>query len=310
MRVTVNTMYQSISQSTTKHFSALSNQMDRTQYRVLTAGDDPVAQKQIVNLKNNISELGIYTSQAHSIEAKLGTLDVQFGAYYDKMLAFDELLAEIGGGTHSEEDLKVFGNAARGLEQDISTILNFKNSDGTYMFGGTMVGDPPFQKELVTVDIDGEEVELEMYVYKGDHDVQYQKSGSTSDIPVTIDGSKLITDDNGKTIFEHIAVANHYLEQGEEVPGDLRIDMMDSISIITDNYIAARSELGGNINQATSNYRMFESMSMEYSLMLSNAQDANIVEVTTNIQKHSQILQVINNTTKVLVDMQNQSFLG
>lgn len=303
-------MYDSISYSSSKQFAALSAQMERSQYRVLSAADDPVAQKSIVNLQYNIKELDLYVTQAKNIEAQLQGVDVQMQAYSDKLIEFDKMLAEIGGGTHSPEDLKVFKNTIAGIEQDMANILNYKNSDGQYIFGGSEVDKPPFAKEKVKVDIDGTEVELEMYVYQGNNEAKSQKAGKTSSIETTIDGSKLVSDDKGVSVFEQIAKANYYLEQGKEVPDDLRVDMMDSVDQTTDNFIAARTELGGNINQASSNYRMFESMKLEYTKMLSNAQDSNIVEVTTNIQKHSQILTVINNTTKVLVDMQKQSFLG
>lgn len=310
MRVTVNSMYGSMSQASSRHFSALSSQMERSQYRVLSSADDPVAQKSIVNLQHNINELDIYVTQSKKIESQLQGIDVQMEAYSGKLIEFDKMVADLGGGTHSPDDLKVFKNTISGIEQDMANILNYKNSEGDYVFAGSNVDTPPFVKEKVMVDIEGLPVEVEMYVYKGNSDIKEQKSGTSSSIPTTIDGAKLVTDENGLTIFEQIARANYYLEQGKEIPSSQRVDLVESIDQITDGFIASRTELGGSVNQASSNYRMYDSMKLEYTKMLSNAQDSNIVEVTTNIQKHSQMLTVINNTTKLMVEMQNQSFLG
>lgn len=310
MRVTVNTMYDSITNANSRHFSALSSQTERSQYRVLSAADDPVAQKSIVNLQYNISELNVYSGQSKKIESQLQGIDIQFGAFYDQLLSFDQSLADVGAGTHSPEDFKVFSDTVKGIEQDMANILNYKDVDGSYIFSGSMVDQPPFAKEKVKIDIEGSLVEVEMYVYQGNHEQKEMKSGTTSSIPITVDASKMISDENGSSVFEQLARANYYLEQGKEVPKDIRTGLVESVDQITDGFISERTSLGNNVNQASSNYRMYESMTLEYSKMLSNAQDSNIVEVSTNIQKHSQILTVINNTAKVLVEMQSKSFLG
>lgn len=311
MRVTFNTMYDNSINATNQHYAALSDAMNHTQYRVLKAGDDPLSQGNIIALNSAIAEIEIYERESNEIESLLKQSEVYIDAYYNKLLDLDETLLELSNGTVSEDDYGLYSKELKAIEEDLALSLNAQDTNGNYIFGGTVTDEPPFQKETVAMDVDGDGVteNIEMYVYKGNDQRVLSKTGSTSEIPTTINGSTLTDDGQGGNVFQTIGVATYYLDQGTPIPDDTMRGLQQSVTGTMDSVINVKTDLGINIQEAQSNTMIYSSMKQEYSTMLSNEQDADIVEVVTNIQKEQQMIQVISETTKIMMETASISFL-
>ncbi|WP_210498437.1 hypothetical protein [Vibrio crassostreae] len=311
MRVTFNAMYDNSINATNQHYAALSDAMTHTQYRVLKAGDDPLSQGNIVALNAAIAEIEIYERESNEIESLLRQSEVYIDAYYDRLLDLDETLIELSNGTVAEDDYELYSKELKAIEEDLASALNAQDTNGNYIFGGTVTDEPPFQKETVSMDVngDGTPENIDMYVYKGNDQRVLSKTGSTSEIPTTINGSELVNDGNGGNVFQTIGIATYYLDQGQAIPDDTMSKLQQSVSGTMDSVVKVKTDLGINIQEAQSNTMLYSSMKQEYTTMLSNEQDADIVEAVINIQKEQQMIQVISETTKMMMETASISFL-
>ncbi len=311
MRVTMNAMYDSQLAAVNGNYSGLSNAMDHQQYRVLQAGDDPLAAATIVSLNASISELSIYESAAAKVQSAINIMDTNVEHMHTRYMDLDEAMKSIMNADVSEDDLPIYADELHQIEDDLASLLNSQDENGDYIFGGTATGEPPFVKEPVQIDIDGDGTmeTVDMYVYKGNGDQKHEKVGETSKLPTTIDGSTIIDDGNGGNIFETIATVTYYLDNGQHVPESEWDKINESMDGISESMISAQTEMGVNLQKAQTNTMLYGNMKQEYQIMLANEQDADIVESITEIQKYQQLINVTSNTTKIMTEMMSISFL-
>jgi flagellin-like hook-associated protein FlgL len=307
MRVTTNAMFSHISDSTSNHFIAISEQMKHSQYKVLQSGDDPISQGRIINLNRSISELEGYKTSASVLQTELIEIESRTKSYGELFNNVNTLVNKITSGTHNSEDLKQMSKELDGMSDDLAQILNMKNTNGDYVFGGTLTDAPPFVKEKTNVNIDGVDREVEIWVYKGNSDQKLTKIGSSVSLPSTVDGSKLVGDGN-TTIFENIAKAQHYISQGQDIPEKVLDEIETGFETLLDAKLSFESEIGQDYASAERNTNTYQGMIDEYTGLLSTTQDANYLEVVTEIKKQQQIMQVLSQSSKVLMEMATLSF--
>ena len=307
MRVTTNSMFNHISESSGAHFNAISEQMKHTQYRVLQAGDDPIAQGRIINLNRSISELTAYKTSAGVLKTELSEIESRVKSYGDMFTELNTLIGKVSSGSMNSQDLTHLSKQMDGMTDDIAQILNMKNTNGEYVFGGTVTDAPPFAKETKMLEIDGVEREVEIWVYKGNEDQRYMQVGAGVSLPSTAVGGELVTS-NGVSIFETIAKSQYYLSQGEELPQNILEEVESSFEGLLDQRIGFQSDIGHSYSTAERNTNMYQGMVDEYTKLLSNTQDANFIGVVSEIKKQQQIMQALSQSSKVLMEMATLRF--
>lgn len=300
-------MFNHISDSTSNHFNAISEQMKHTQYKVLQSGDDPISQGRIISLNRSISELEGYKTSASVLQSELSEIESRTKSYGELFNNLNTLFNKATGGTHSSSDLEQMSKEMGGITDDLAQILNMKNTNGDYVFGGTTTDAPPFAKEKQMVSIDGVDREVEVWVYQGNSDQKMTKIGSSVALPSTVDGSELVSA-NGSTIFETVAKAQYYFSQGQEIPENVKEEIDMSFEGLLDSKLSFQSEIGQYYASAERNTNTYINMQQEYVSLLSRTQDANYLEVVTEIKKQQQIMQVLAQSSKVLMEMATLSF--
>ncbi|ELP6119137.1 hypothetical protein QTV43_000250 [Vibrio vulnificus] len=285
------------------HFNAIAHQMDHSQFRVKQASDDPIAQGRIITLQQNISDLEGFQTSANILQTKLGEIEGNLNAFSDGFKEADNILNKVSSGTMNAQDIQQMGKQLGTLADDLASVLNLQNLNGDFVFSGTAVDQVPFKKEKVMVDIDGVPTELEVYRYQGNSESQTSKIGNSLSLPATFDGSRLVTGEDGADFFETLAIAQHYFEKGKELPLDVQADVEKDMGSLLQSTIQVQSEIGIYYKQAERNSDVYANMISEYKTLLSETQDANYVQVVTEIQKHEQIMKSLASTSKVMLDM-------
>lgn len=307
MRVTTNGMFQHISESSGNHFNAISEQMQHTQYRVLQSGDDPIAQGRIINLKKSISDLTQYKMSAQVLQTELSEIESRTKSYGELFNQLNTLIGKVSSGTMNSNDLIQQSKQMDGMMDDLAQILNTKNTNGEYMFGGTATDTPPFVKEKQMIEIDGVDREVEIWVYKGNDEKKFTQIGASVSLPSSAIGSELVSA-NGESIFESVAKAQFYLSQGEDVPNNVLDEVEVSFKDLLDQRIGFQSEIGHAYSTAERNTSMYQGMIDEYTKLLSNTQDADYISVVTEIKKQQQIMTALSQSSKVLMEMAQLKF--
>ncbi|CAH7158044.1 hypothetical protein [Vibrio alginolyticus] len=285
------------------HFNAIAHQMDHSQYRVKQASDDPIAQGRIITLKQNISDLEGFQTSSDVLKTKLGEIEGNLNAFNDGFKEADNILNKVSSGTMNAQDIQQMGKQLGTLADDLASVLNSQNLNGDFVFSGTAVDQAPFKKEKVMVDIDGVPTELEVYKYQGNNDSQTSKVGNTLSLSSTFDGSRVVTGEDGADFFETLAVAQHYFEKGKGLPTDVQTKVEKDMGSLLQSTIQVQSEIGIYYKQAERNSDVYANMISEYKTLLSETQDADYVQVVTEIQKHEQIMKSLASTSKVMLDM-------
>lgn len=311
MRVTFNTMYDNSIRATSQSYAALSDAMDHTKYRVLQAADDPLAKGAAVTLNNALTSVGIFETASKRVENTLKMIETHIDGFSDRVGDIEAALIKAFSGENSTDDFSAFEKQLDAASEDLAGILNQKDPDGNYIFGGTKTDEPPFQKETITQDLDGDGVEetFETYVYKGNDETVKSKIGTTAEVDITIDGSKLIDDGNGGNIFITLAKAKHELAKGDEISEEVKVSIQEQLEGVTESIIGVKTDLGVNIKGANSNSTLYTNMKLEYTKMLSNEQDADLAQSIVDIQREQQMVQMIAQSTKKMLELTKTSFL-
>jgi flagellar hook-associated protein 3 FlgL len=186
MRITTNMMYN-------RGLSSLSAAAERqnTAYEQLysgdkfkTAGQDPSGMSQKMALTKEIDLFQQYGVNGSLLETSLGHEETILSSLNDAMLSAQTLMQKANDSALSQTDRESVAKELEGLQQQMFDLMNSKNSQGEYIFGGNQSKTQPFVK-----DPSGN------YVFQGDTGQREIQVSSTVRIPAN---------DSGLDLFETV----------------------------------------------------------------------------------------------------------
>ncbi|MFJ4389463.1 flagellar hook-associated protein 3 [Pseudomonas soli] len=184
MRISTAQFYESSASSYTKNFADLmksKTQID-TGVRIQTAADDPVGAARLLLLQQQQALLKQYDGNMTTVNNSLLQEESVLSTINDAMQRASELAIRAGGAGVSDADRVSISSELKEIEANIFGLLNSRDANGDYMFGGTKTSSPPYVRNA-----DGS------YSYQGD---QTQLSLQVSDT------LSLATNDTGFSIFD------------------------------------------------------------------------------------------------------------
>ena len=186
MRVTTNMMYDrnvSHMMKTTERLSKASEQM-MTGERFTTAGEDPVAMAQKLDLTTAISRYQQYSSNGILLESSLGLEEKTMDSIYSAMSSAYTKVQQSVNSTNGATDREALANELEEIQKHMLDLMNSKNSSGEYVFSGNLSQTEPFYKDSTG-----------QYVYQGGAGQNFIQVSSTVQIA---------SNDNGADIFESV----------------------------------------------------------------------------------------------------------
>ncbi|MFJ3447494.1 flagellar hook-associated protein 3 [Pseudomonas sichuanensis] len=184
MRISTAQFYESSATSYTSNFANLmkvKQQID-TGVRIQSAGDDPVGAARLLLLQQQQALLKQYDSNMTTVNNSLLQEESVLATINDAMQRASDLAIRAGGAGVSAADRTSISSELKEIEANIFGLLNSRDANGDYMFGGTKTSSPPYVRNA-----DGS------YSYQGD---QTQLSLQVSDT------LKLATNDTGFSVFD------------------------------------------------------------------------------------------------------------
>ncbi|MCE1115796.1 MULTISPECIES: flagellar hook-associated protein 3 [Pseudomonas] len=184
MRISTAQFYESSATSYTSNFANLmkvKQQID-TGVRIQSAGDDPVGAARLLLLQQQQALLKQYDGNMTTVNNSLLQEESVLATINDAMQRASDLAIRAGGAGISAADRTSISSELKEIEANIFGLLNSRDANGDYMFGGTKTSSPPYVRNA-----DGS------YSYQGD---QTQLSLQVSDT------LKLATNDTGFSIFD------------------------------------------------------------------------------------------------------------
>ncbi|WP_313650753.1 flagellar hook-associated protein 3 [Pseudomonas soli] len=184
MRISTAQFYESSASSYTKNFADLmksKTQID-SGVRIQTAADDPVGAARLLLLQQQQALLKQYDGNMTTVNNSLLQEESVLSTINDAMQRASDLAIRAGGAGVSDADRVSISSELKEIEANIFGLLNSRDANGDYMFGGTKTSSPPYVRNA-----DGS------YSYQGD---QTQLSLQVSDT------LSLATNDTGFSIFD------------------------------------------------------------------------------------------------------------
>jgi len=184
VRISTAQFYEASASSYSKNFSTMNKTNDQVTsgIRIQTAADDPVGAARLLLLQQQQSLLDQYSGNINTVSNALLQEESVLSTINDAMQRASELAIRAGGPGVTDSDRVAISTELKEIEANIFGLLNSRDANGDYMFGGSKSTTPPYVRNS-----DG------TYSYNGD---QTQLSLQVSDT------LNLATNDTGFTIFD------------------------------------------------------------------------------------------------------------
>ncbi len=187
MRITTNMMYDRSVNSlmnATERLSKASEQLD-TGDRFTTAGEDPTAMAQKLNLTTEIARYQQYSSNGTSLKNSLTLEETTLDSVYTAMNSAYSKVQQAINGANDATDLATLATELEELQKQMVDLMNTKDASGQYLFSGNQTQTQPF-----VLDGSGK------YQYAGD-------AGQRSvQVSPTV---KIAANDSGLALFQSVA---------------------------------------------------------------------------------------------------------
>ncbi len=227
MRISTAQFYETSANNYSKNFSdtAKTTEQISSNSRIQTAGDDPVGAARLLLLQQQSALLDQYSANMTTVNNALLQEESVLSTINDALQRASELAIQAGNGGLSDADRTSISGEIKEIEANVFGLLNSRDANGDYMFGGSKSASPPYARNS-----DG------TYSYQGD---QTQLSLQVSDT------LKLATNDSGYSVFEQ-ATNNSRTQSSQTAPtpddGRVRLSqgLMNSASTYNDRFAAGQ----------------------------------------------------------------------
>ena len=187
MRITTNMIYDRNIYSLNSANERLNTayQQLQTGNKFQTAGEDPAGMSQKMALTKEIDLFKQYGVNGSLLENSLGHEETVLTSLNNAMLSAQTLIQKSNNGSISMEDRKSIASELEGLQQQMFDLMNSKNSQGEYIFGGNQSKTQPYVR-----DTNGK------FIYQGDTGQREIQVSPTV---------KIAANDSGQDLFEIVA---------------------------------------------------------------------------------------------------------
>jgi len=159
-----------------------------TNKRVLTPADDPVAATRILQLNQELADLGKYNNSLSALNNRMLREESALTGVSDQIQKAQELVLQAGNAALNWEQRKYLATELQTVVDSLAQLMNSKDAGGEFLFSGYQGQVQPFVK-----DADGR------YVYQGDTGQRFVQVGPVTTIAANDSGYHLFMDIPGAT---------------------------------------------------------------------------------------------------------------
>lgn len=149
MRISTNMMYQSSTrslQNASERLDKASEQMT-TGEKFSTAGEDPTGMSAKMSLSSKIAAYQQYNSNGNLLDSSLTLEGTVLSSATTGLQSAYTLVQQSYNGSLSTSDRKSIASELEELQSQLYDLMNSKNADGEYIFGGNQSQTQPFFKD-------------------------------------------------------------------------------------------------------------------------------------------------------------------
>ncbi len=254
--------------------------------QIINASDAPNQAATIQRLKSILNKQDSYQSSLNTIKARLQGEDSTLQNVSDLLVRAKEVAVQGANDTLNAGDRKALATEMQALRDQMLSLANTKDSNGSYLFAGSRVKQPAF---VETVNGSPE--------YRGDQTRMNVRVGEQRSIPVNRTGTDAFvpvarTDSDGKvsgvgffTVMDNL-IAGLNTNKGTDIRrgvGELD-DLMQGVSL-------ARAEIGTNLNVGDQQTSVIEDTTLNLKTTLSSIEDLDYASAITKMNQQMMSLE-------------------
>jgi flagellar hook-associated protein 3 FlgL len=244
-------------------------QMSNAELQVTTGkkvnkpSDDPAAAADIVRISSEQAADSQFTSNVNAATSRLTAANDALSGV-QTMLNRIVQLAESGSTTGSNPQSSV--PELQGLRDQMLSLANTE-SQGRYIFGGSMTTTPPYVK-----DPSGN------VIYQGNSTALSLQVGSQTTIQTQIPGNQIFS--GNIDIFATMSQLITAMQAGDSTAIAAQINQLQQFS---DTVSTAQSQVGGYLNEASSQSNLLTTEGLAQATDLNNVQSADMAQAMTQL---------------------------
>ncbi len=254
--------------------------------QIINASDAPNQAATIQRLKSILNKQDSYQSSLNTVKARLQGEESTLQNVSDLLVRAKEVAVQAANDTLNGSDRKALATEMQALRDQMLSLANTKDSNGSYLFAGSRVKQPAF---VETVNGSPE--------YRGDQTRMNVRVGEQRSIPVNRTGTDAFvpvarTDSDGKTygvgffqVMDNL-IAGMNTNQATNIRrgvGELD-DLMQGVSL-------ARAEIGTNLNVVDQQTSVIEDATLNLKTTLSSIEDLDYASAITKMNQQMMSLE-------------------
>lgn len=253
---------------------------------VLRPSDAPEEATSIQRLKSVIARQDSFENAIQSAENRLRSEETALVGLGDVLTRLRELAVQASNDTYGPKDREIIAIEMRGLQEDLLSFANTRDSNGAYLFSGSRVFTQPFAQQP-----NGE------IVYQGDETVNLVEVGDQRQLRANRTGTEVFQravrtgangEQSGVSFFQSVSdlvdsvrISDHSgIERGL---GEL-VELSDGISL-------AMARIGSDLNVVDGQRAVLEETRLQLKTVLSQQEDLDYTEAVTKMQKQMLALE-------------------
>jgi flagellar hook-associated protein 3 FlgL len=245
--------------------------------KVLRPSEDPGASLKILSLNSLLSQQDTQQANLKNLDNRLAQEENAIGGMRDILARIQELAVMGANDTYSADNRKIMAAEIRGYQSQLLNLANTRNSDGSFLFGGTRNSSPPFQQ-----DNNGN------ISYLGDATRIYLSGAGNQRMEINTTGHELFSGGNNTRDFDldatqafaAINALASALESADQALISANIDIMGQLR---GNLELAITKIGVRRNVVETQSNIVEEQSTTLKLLLSDQKDLDYTQAITQL---------------------------
>jgi flagellar hook-associated protein 3 FlgL len=247
---------------------------------VLRPSDAPEDAVGIQRLKSVIGRQTSFEEVIETTSNRLKAEEIALEGVSNLLVRLKELAIQASNDTNGPKDREIIAIEMQGLQEDLLSLANTRDSNGAYLFSGSRVLTPAFERQA-----DGE------IIYLGDETVNLVEVG---------DQRQLRANRTGTQVFERVvrtqadgsAVGVSFFQSVRDLVDSVRASdrelMNRGISELTDlsdGIALSIARVGSDVNVVEGQRAVLEETKLQLQTVLSSVEDLDYNEAVTKMQK-------------------------
>ncbi|MGA1695122.1 MAG: flagellar hook-associated protein FlgL [Burkholderiaceae bacterium] len=288
MKISTTYLYdRAVAQMTTSQSNLAKSQAQLASGKnVLQPSDAPEEAVSIQRLKSVIARQESFEQAIQTTENRLKTEETALDGVSNVLTRLKELAIQAANDTYGPKDREIIAIEMQGLQEDLLSFANTRDSNGAYLFSGSRVFTPPFERQP-----DGE------VVYQGDETINLVEVGDQRQLRANRTGTQVFDrvvrtnpdgTQSGVSFFQSVQDLVNAVRSSDR---DLMNRGLGELNDLSDGVSLAIARVGSDMNVVTGQRAVLEETRLQLQLVLSEAEDLDYTEAVTKMQKQMLALE-------------------